>query len=478
MARSQESEITWSNLGPELLDRAPRYLIYFLLFYAPFCYGLRNGVGEPFFVSVAYVAFFLHCWKCYLDDRWPRVPGWLVFCMSLIALQGLWMCLNADSYHRWHRELITVRFFLPPPPFPDLPGSRDVFASPVQFFPQLAVFCLMLIVVNQRSDKRKAILIVAAVCAVTFAIMGASMKISGEKLLRLYWDFPSWRTYLTVFGPYRYHANAATFLVMGLALVLGIVIDAKSKGRKTIYFLALMGSILIAWAIYLNTSRAGWLLSVIVLALFAPRFLIVVARDNHGEESPLKFRVTVIVSVIAITIAVAAAFAADTDYRLRKLLETSDKLSERFPLFLFLQMVGDTPLLGFGPGTFSFVFPKYQLASPELFRLDRYLNEAHQDYFQLFIDWGPLTFTAWCAILFVPLIRFALDRFDRGASALHFACFSGALVVLIHATMDFPLQITSLLFYFGLLLSGLIGTSRTAKSPGPDNHAQVDRAEA
>ena len=61
------------------------------------------------FVTVAFAAFFIFCWKCYLDGRWPRVPAWMLFCMTFIALQGLWMCLNADSYYRWHRELITVR---------------------------------------------------------------------------------------------------------------------------------------------------------------------------------------------------------------------------------------------------------------------------------------------------------------------------------------------------------------------------------
>lgn len=460
MSQTNESSVTWSNLGPELLDRTPRYLIYFLIFYAPFCYGLRDGVGEEFFVSVAFVAFFIHCWKCYLDDRWPRVPGWLLFCMSLIALQGLWMCLNADSYHRWHRELITIRIFIDPPPFPNLPGSRDLVSSPIQFFSQLAVFTLMLITIDTARNVRKKLLTAMATCASVLALVGICMKLPELELVKIFWQFETESPYRTVFGPYRNHANAATFLVMGLALSLGILSETQASKDRSKRTLAFIGTVLIIVAIFTNTSRAGWLLAAIVAVLFIPKLVSLATRSAHNIQSRLKLLISVAVTVLGIIVAIGITFSADPD-RMFKIERATIDLSNRFPLPLLLEMAEEAPALGFGPGTFSLVFPKYQLSSPELYPSDMYLNEAHQDYFQLYLDWGPIAFTAWIIIFLTPGSLTFLSSSKRYRTPMMWACFSGTATVLIHACIDFPLQVTSLLLFFSLLLAFLIAESET-----------------
>lgn len=458
MSQTNESSITWSNLGPELLDRTPRYLIYFLIFYAPFCYGLRDGVGEAFFVSVAFIAFFIHCWNCYLEDRWPRIPGWLLFCMGLIALQGLWMCLNADSYHRWHRELITLRIFLEPPPFPNLPGSRDIVSSPIQFFPQLGVFCLMLILVDSSARIRRNVLVAASVCALIFAITAITFRMAGPNWLKIYWDLGSPRDYHSVYASFRYHGNAATFLTIGLALSLGLLTASiANRNSKARAFYSSAVIIILSASIY-NTSRAGWILSLIVILFFIPPAVSRINLPGSNNADRVRLFIYGATILVTLTIGIITLFYSEYTFRLDRRTDLIKSLSNRFPLFLYLQMIPDTPAWGFGPGCFSLVFPKFQVANPGMYPMKYYLNEAHQDYFQIYFDWGIFASIAWLTLLTAPLARFLILSRRSNFSVVFHGCFTAACTTLIHAAADFPLQITSLLLYLGIILASLSAT--------------------
>lgn len=472
MSQTNESSVTWSNLGPELLDRTPRYLIYFLIFYAPFCYGLRDGVGEEFFVSVAFIAFFIHCWKCYLDDRWPRVPGWLLFCMSLIALQGLWMCLNADSYHRWHRELIVIRIFLSPPPFPELPGSRDLMGAAIQFLPVIAIFCLIQIVIDVSERHRRRILLMAAASAVMLALTGIVMKFGGRDLLTIYWDLRNDSDYRTVFASFRNHGNAASFLMMGLAIAIGHSLQAYQDRARLARILGTFGAAVLYFAIFFNTSRAGWILTLLLTVLFAPQ-AVRILRGPDQDSSTTQRWLSLGISVFAISTMIMSLLFSDISFRLGRLSEVGTAVTKRLPLQLFLKMVDDTPALGFGPGTFAYVFPKYQLADPDLVRQDRFLNEAHNDYFQTFFDWGPIGAFSFLLILAIPLIAILRSGPSKFPNQIALACLFGVTTVLTQAGFDFPLQVTSVTFMFGILIAYLIGqfrwdgTNRPSKTQAP-----------
>ncbi|RMF09415.1 MAG: O-antigen ligase domain-containing protein [Alphaproteobacteria bacterium] len=451
MDEAAKAPVTWTDAGAIALERAPRYIICFLIFYAPFCYGLRNGAGEGTFVTMGFTAFFLFCWKAFLDGRWPRVPAWLLFCMTLIAAQGLWMTLNADSYYRWHRELITIRI-LETAPFPNLPGARDRIAAPIQFYPQLAVFCLMLIVINMKPHFRRQLIIVMSICVVLFAGTGIVMKLAGPALLQFFWAFENETFYKSVFASYRYHGNAATFLAMGLALTLSLLLRGRREENHLLTISGSTGSVLVGIAVFLNTSRAGWILALIVVALYAPALLSGFLTLDRSDGTRASRIATLVIAVVAALCAIAALFTSDMSFRLGRLQSLSQSVANRFPLAIFLEMIPDTPMLGFGPGAFPMVFPKYQLANPGIYPANLHLNEAHQDYFQLFFDWGYIGFVCWMAIFLVPPGALLFTS-RRRLSAEHHACFVAVFVVLIHATLDFPLQVTSLLFFFGMYLA-------------------------
>lgn len=455
----------WTRLGVEGLSKAPLYIIIGLLFYAPFCFGLRNGAGEAGFVTLAFVAFFVFCWERFLAERWPRAPLWLLFCFSLIAAQGLWMELNANSVYVWHDILQTARV-MDPAPFPSLPGSQHRIETPLQFYPQLAVFCLMLVVVNLTPARRRQALATAAFAAVVFALTGLVMKLEllfGDgRMIRWWWDLESPQSYRTVFAGYRYHGNAATFLTIGLCLNIGFVFETFKTADLRTRRLASLGASILLGSLIVNTSRAGWVLAFIVLLIFAVRL----ARQlwNERERGGALPRGIVIVAVIAAVVGVFffSSLHSDDGFRQERIAKIGKSLSERIQGALFLEMWKDTPFFGFGPGAFAAVFPKYQLLHPGHLSMDWFLNEAHQDYVQFLFDWGIPAFLCWMMIFVRPLISTALNRLQTDPH--RFSCEVGVLAVLIHAMGDFPLQVTSLLFYFGLMLAYL-----SARSSTPDN---------
>ena len=443
--------------GAFILAEGPRWMIVFLICFAPFCYGLRDGAGEDFFAAVSFFAFFIFAWKCFLDGEWPRIPAWLLFCVSWIVLQGFWMTLNANSHYRFHDDYITVRF-LELAPFPDLPGSRTRFKSPDHFYPQVGVLCLMIIVVNARRHVREQYLRLIAGVAIVFALFAITFKVWGLEGLKLIWSLDRDDSYQTVFGTYRYHGNAGTYLAIGLALTVGsILASGFSQGRPRAIFFSIGLPVLLIAAV-LNTSRAGWALAIFVLCSGGIAF---VGQLLHRRRSAYMNKRVLVSGALAVLLLCSAAlltFWADSSYKLKKLEKAAEHVTSRYPMVIFKAMVADTPVFGFGPGAFPMVFPKYQVFLWGHYPMHLWLNEAHQDYFQFFFDWGAVGVWPWMAIFFLPIAS-AIRRPTEAhpvSEPFQFMGTAAMSAVLIHSLFDFPLQVTSLLLYFCLIAACLI----------------------
>lgn len=448
---------SFEDAGAFLLAEGPRWMTIFLICFAPFCYGLRDGAGEDFFAAVSFFAFFIFAWKCFLDGKWPRLPAWLLFCLAWILLQGFWMTLNANSHYRFHHDLVTVRF-LELAPFPELPGSRTRFKSPDHFYPQVGVLCLMIIVINTPRSVRERYLQIMAGTAIVFALFGITTKLWGVEALKPIWGLKLDSQYISVFGTYRYHGNAGTYLAIGLALTFGAVLSAGFKHGRPRAILFTIGLPALMLAAALNTSRAGWALAIYVTGSALIAFVGGLLK-SEAIRSRINMRQAASVGVAILLILTAAfvTFWADKEQKLKRLDLAAEQITTRYPLFLFQEMAKDTPMFGFGPGSFPMVFPKYQVQFQGHFPMHLWLNEAHQDYFQFFFDWGPVGAIPWMVLFFAPILS-AIRRPTSEhpvSEPFQFMGIAALSAVLIHAVHDFPLQVTSLLFYFGLIAACL-----------------------
>jgi O-antigen ligase len=468
-ARIRES---LEEAGTFILAEGPRWMIIFLIFFAPFCYGLRDGAGEDFFSGVAFFAFFLFAWKCFLDGEWPKLPAWLLFCLTWIILQGMWMTLNANSHYRFHDDYVTVRF-LELASFPDLPGSRTRFKSPVHFYPQVGVFCLMIIVVNSTRQVREQYLRLLAACAIVFTVFAITMKLWGLEGLRHLWTFERDDSYKTVFGTFRYHGNAATFLAIGMALTIGSLLAGRESVKRGPKLFLSIGLLILLFGAALNTSRAGWLLAIYVCGAAAIVFL---GGYLLKGDSVLRNRRIVISSGVAALLIGTAAFLtfwADKETKVKRLETISESVTSRYPKPLFEAMAQDTPLFGFGPGAFPMVFPKYQVFIRGHMPMHLFQNEAHQDYYQYFFDWGHVGVVPWMIVFFAPILTGVRRPSKAHPIAEPLQCMGVVALsaALIHSVFDFPLQVTSLLFFFGIIAACLTTQVRLPNSP--ENPAQV-----
>jgi O-antigen ligase len=113
---------------------------------------------------------------------------------------------------------------------------------------------------------------------------------------------------------------------------------------------------------------------------------------------------------------------------------------------------------GFGPGTFSIVFPF--LLREHGVELNGILRYAHQDYLQTLLEWGTVGFALWAVLVGGGIARVALYLWRgpaiRREHALGLALTALSIFgVLIHSLIDFPLQIASLQLITAVLLGQL-----------------------
>jgi O-antigen ligase len=116
-------------------------------------------------------------------------------------------------------------------------------------------------------------------------------------------------------------------------------------------------------------------------------------------------------------------------------------------------MLPDAGWHGFGPGTFSLVFPHYTGDQASL--IPGIWRYAHDDYLETLLEWGWVASIFWAVIFFGAMAQlFNQWRRRRDLSTsdrvLAFTSVLALAGVAAHAFVDFPLQIASIQLYAGV----------------------------
>lgn len=131
--------------------------------------------------------------------------------------------------------------------------------------------------------------------------------------------------------------------------------------------------------------------------------------------------------------------------------------------------------LPFGSGFGSFV-PMFEQATHGALMHSGYINNAHDDYVQVWLEGGVLGLVALIAaavVLFTAVQRLRrLPEVSRRRN-LGMAAFAGLLVLLLHSTVDYPLRTPALMAVFGLL-AGIVVAS-AADAGQRDTHDAMNR---
>jgi len=293
------------------------------------------------------------------------------------------------------------------------------------------VACTMILLVavqilrTQEDVKRLAgFLTVAGFLIAIFALI-QNLTSKGE----IYWMVPV-RGPSFIFGPYVNHNHYAGLMEMlaPFPLVLSMMEELTPPKRVLLAF----AGVFMAGTIFLSLSRGGMTAFGFEVVFLAG----VLWWKNASRRS-------------------AAILAAACLLILMFLLWLGGKsLVERFVSFKTgdasyhtrvqiardsIPMMKARPVMGWGLGTFTTVYPRYRS-----FYADVFINAAHNDYVQVLTETGALGFAAVLGFLAVVYVRGFRKLRGSGldlTQAATLAALLGVTGILVHSLVDFNLQI-------------------------------------
>ncbi len=443
------------------LHLAPKLLLIFLIAHAVFAYGITRVSTRNYFNQVAFAAFVLFLIDSVVKRRWPRLPLIPLFCLVLLNLQGWWMTFNAHTFHLYNGGMEFIRMW-GNPFFHQLPGSIDRAISLDFMLNFTAITGLLVVFFAMDNRWRVRVLGSFVVVASVFSVAGIMVKLIGPDAQELFWGRQLKNT-KTIFFTYRYHANAATFLYLGLSVSLGFVWSSfLGKANELVRAGWILSALIIASAIMMNTSRGGWAIGLAVIVLSALWAGILFSRNRTANPDSGITGLKRSLAITCFAAAVAAPFYLSWQSRSARIEDSIVQIQDRYPKQLFNAMVKDTPREGFGPGTFSLAFLPYGQTYPDLLPTGSqhlFWNAAHQDYYQTFFEWGKTGSALWAVLIVVGLFGkpgvlnpLAIGSAAR-ASVFRVSVLAGLLGYLVHSLYDFPFNTPSLFFFFLLLLA-------------------------
>ena len=332
----------------------------------------------------------------------------------------------------------------------------------------LGGFVLTLLLVQGR--RRLLALSLSLVCSgLTQALIGVTLLSVAEPYVYLGNAFPVLdRASGTFVDPDHFANYLALCLSAGLGLMLAQFApeapphSVKERGVRLLRFvmsarmLIRLMLVVMVIALVLTRSRMG------NLAFFAALLLVGVfiawrsPKLRHGA-------MWLVASLIVVDIIVVGQWVG-LDQVVRRLQETAvassektfahteESLEERIaPTRYAFKMIAERPLMGFGGGTFHTAFTRFKGTEASLLSYDH----LHNDYGEIAADTGLLGLSI-LAIALLLSARRVVSLVDDGEPRHQIGLAAGtamaAIAILIHAAVDFPLQIPANALTFTVLL--------------------------
>ena len=436
----------------QLITNGPRWLLLAALVYAPWAYGATRDwaiAGLDWLLGAAVVLWLL---GCLLRQAWPSVPPALSVTAGALMAQAWFMALNAkNDYDTLASEFIprTARIDW-------APGSMHRELS-LQSATHLSLMLAAILLTGDLARKviwRKRLLWTMCATGVSVVLLGLTQKLTHATAV--FWGPEHMGE--TFFATWRYHANAGAFMNLVWPLLAGgtalAFLRDEARWKK---ILPTAGLVICLVGLAVNTSRASGALALLLGGLWIGWMLREYFRGKFSVINPATAAVTGVI-LVALIVSVSALVGVDTT--LKRWGQLDQQLTENNARLVAakvcLEMIPEAGWWGFGPGTFQTTFPYFtqrvadQLGGRWVF--------AHQDYLQTLTEWGYLGSAGW-AVLVLGAIGSSLlrarryrDELSEAARVGHFGMLVALLGVLLHALVDFPLQIASIQLYVAVLL--------------------------
>ncbi len=272
-------------------------------------------------------------------------------------------------------------------------------------------------------------------------------------------------------GIFANHNHQADLLAVGLMLVAVFLLDNwKQKGDSQRSFgkigaLAFVG-LIFALALPLVGSRAGVIVAMVML---------MAALLTSGLPAWQSFRrkpVHLLGALATLIIFVAGLLAAQAWMQVDIGVEGSRHTLAKETL----RIGGEHAPLGSGVGTFV---PAFQQGASDAVPLDSYVNNAHNEYAQWWLEAGiagALLVLFSLAALIGALLALLRQRPGSTTRVVGMAAMMGIGVIVLHSTVDYPLRTQAMSAIFGILAGIAIAAASTGSIVKERPHFSKARA--
>ncbi len=376
-----------------------------------------------------------------LQRGWPAVVVIVAFLVLLqFQLVSPWDSIRSvDLHHTRQHQILTA-----------------VYAS-----------ALMLVLLLVTSSRRLRLLAAALVFSgVVQALIAIMLHSTRAKTSLFFFEIDHAQR---AFGSFSYHNSLANYLMMTLALGIGLLLASVEAGTTALRGWRQRAAALLTFVLS-PAMRLRLILLLMVIALVQTKSrmgnvalllaIVVVGMPFLYRAGRLSRRgLWVLFSVVLIDVAVIGQWVG-IDRVADRLNETAlvrldrggdESIEDRAsPAVHALDMVRERPLLGFGGGAFHVAFPRFTQAD-----IRQYYDHAHNDPIQFAAETGFLGTALLSSLVVAALWRAMRVRRDPRApldGGLSLSLLLAIPAVVLQATVDFHFQIPANALTFVVLL--------------------------
>lgn len=307
---------------------------------------------------------------------------------------------------------------------------------------------LFLAVLGVDTTTQRRLLILCVALPIASLVLGfLQLGLPQDSLLNPY---PQWAPSMA--GTFANPNHQGTAMLLGLAICLAFAMGsmdanagatADGEPRKRNPWPAIIAGATLLLGLPLTNSRAAVVIGVLLLVA-APLGMAAswLRRSGQGRRSILALMLVTALAGLGLS-AVMGWMKVDEVEEFRWLMRQAT-----FALgFLHLP---------WGSGIGSFV-PVFQQALPDGLLMHPYINAAHNDFAQVWLEGGlPAILLTAVALIAMGIAAVAHMRFHRGDRRLVWSAVLGIFVFLAHAGADYALRTPSLMAVAALLVGVLI----------------------
>jgi hypothetical protein len=280
------------------------------------------------------------------------------------------------------------------------------------------------------------------------SVIGLAQKAFGEESLLYFFNNTNRGSSVGFFANSNHYAIAmAASLPLVWAGLMWLINHRTQYRIHPLWFLLFCGiAMMFVLGFMLSDSRAGLVLGILGCFLMLPA---IIAADRHHGSKRWLFAFLAIGSFIFFLISL---------YFIRLQFQESPLDDLRWKFAPIVQDAArDFAPMGSSPGSFWFVFPRY-----EAFMSGNIIvNHAHNDYLELWLEMRWLFAAAALPLLAAYLLQGYKLWFKAADIAVHTkllarAAWIGLLILMIHSLVDYPLRTTAISAFAGLLAALLV----------------------